>query len=38
MPLLSGPLVLYKGTKRQISDILIEVRDFTVNQHHVVLI
>ena len=36
--LLSRPLVLYKGAKRQISDVLAEVRGFTVNQRYVVLI
>jgi len=31
MPLFSGLLVLYKGTKWQISDVFIEVRGFIVN-------
>ena len=36
--LLSRPLVLYKGAKYQISNILIEVRGFAVNQRYVVLV
>ena len=38
MSLLSRPLVLYKGAKRQISDVLAEVRGFVVNQHRAVLV
>ena len=29
--LLGKPLVLYKGAKRQISNVLIEIRGFAVN-------
>jgi len=36
--LLSRPLVLYKGAKRQISDVLVEVRGFAVNWHYAVLV
>ena len=38
MSLLSRLLVLYKGAKRQISNILAEVRGFAVNQRRVVLV
>ena len=38
MSLLSRPLVLYKGAKRQISDIFIEVRGFAVNWRWAVFI
>ena len=38
MSLLSRPLVLYKGAKYQISDILIEVRGFAVNWRYAVLV
>jgi len=38
MSLLSKPLVLYKGAKQQISDVLVEVRGFVVNQYQAVLV
>jgi len=38
MSLLSRPLVLCKGAKRQISNVLAEVRGFIVNRYYVVLV
>ena len=38
MPPLSGLLVLYKGTKYQISNVLIEVKGFIVNWRCIVFV